>query len=255
MYLLWSISHVPFHFHQHKNLQSEQNYFFYMPQRNWTGLVSECVPGINLFPLGPRFTVKFQREDFPTSSASRAPQQLLPLSFPSSPMRSGSQKGGNSLDALSQHPRKQRELSRMQYKEQPLFLHLKHSIQGRPHAPSQDLDLVGEGMPVAGRSLWCCTQGTCWKSSLWNLPQIHPLGCQRKLFPGRCLPWDQRGILLQYCPRCGGRWHLGSCWLLGADGLCRLLSHALLGINGKLRNVAYSAKSPSTHESAGQQLF
>lgn len=36
--------------------------------------------------------------------------------------------------------------------------------------------------------------GTGWKSASWNLPEIHHLGCQRKLFMGR---WVIRGTLLQ----------------------------------------------------------
>ena len=45
------------------------------------------------------------------------------------------------------------------------------------------------------KSLECHSGGTCWKSSLRYFPEIRSLGCQRKLFPGRYLPRNQRGIL------------------------------------------------------------
>lgn len=55
--------------------------------------------------------------------------------------------------------------------------------------------------------------GTGWKSASWNLPEIHHLGCQRKLFMGR---WVIRGTLLQ--SYMWGRVSGGSCWPLRAAG-------------------------------------
>ena len=219
---------MPFHFHQHKNLRSECNYFFlYATDELWRGgLVSECVPGIDLFPLGPIFTVKLRREDFPTSSASTALQWLL--SLPSSPVRSGSQRGGNSLDAPFQHPRKRRQLSRVHYKKQPLFLQLKQTaykadptaqLRSRPcwsrHASDRDVP----GVLYPG-------------NVLETFPPVLPWNPFSRV-PEKAVPWEvspQRpeGSSTIILPEARGQWGVMSGKLLATHCLCRLTSPAPL---------------------------
>lgn len=216
---------MPFHFHQHKNLRSEHNYFFlYATGKLWRGgLVSECVPGIDLFPLGPKFTVKLRREDFPTSSASIASQWLL--SLPSSPIRSGSQRGGNSLDALFQHPRKRRQLSRVYYKKQPLFLQLKQTASKADPTTQLRSRL---GRHASDRDV----RGALY---LGNLLEIFPLVLPWNLFsrvPEKAVPWEvspqiPEGNSTMILPEARGKWGVMSWKLPATHCLCRLASPAL----------------------------
>ena len=60
--------------------------------------------------------------------------------------------------------------------------------------------------------LWYWTCGTCWKSTLWKLPEVHSLGCCGKQFTTRCLIRGTRlGNSWGGCPQ--SVLAAGCCWL------------------------------------------
>lgn len=58
------------------------------------------------------------------------------------------------------------------------------------------------GSLMAETLLWCCAVRIYQKYVFWNLLEIHPPGCQGKLFMRRCLA---SGTLLQNPPKAGTR--------------------------------------------------